>query len=46
MEKVNPLEKSVDYKKVKIVTDSTCYLPQDVIEKYGIMVAPLTVRFG
>jgi len=32
--------------KVKIVTDSTCYLPQNVIDKYGIKVVPLYVRFG
>ncbi len=32
--------------KVKIVTDSTCYLSQDVVEKYDILVVPLTVRFG
>ena len=32
--------------KVKIVTDSTCYLPQELIDKYGIKVVPLYVRFG
>jgi len=32
--------------KVKIVTDSTCYLPQEVIDKYDIKVVPLYVRFG
>jgi DegV family protein with EDD domain len=32
--------------KVKIVTDSTCYLPKEVIEKYDIIVVPLSVRFG
>jgi DegV family protein with EDD domain len=31
---------------VRIVTDSTCDLPQDVIEKYGISVVPLYVNFG
>ncbi len=33
-------------KKVKIVTDSTCYLPQEVIKRYDIKIAPLYVRFG
>ncbi len=32
--------------KVKIVTDSTCYLPKGVIKKYGIEIVPLYVRFG
>ncbi len=32
--------------KVKIVTDSTCYLPDEVIKKYDIKVVPLYVRFG
>ena len=32
--------------KIAIITDSTAYLPQDVIEKYDIKVAPLTVIFG
>jgi DegV family protein with EDD domain len=31
---------------VRIVTDSTCDLPQDVIEKHGISVVPLYVNFG
>lgn len=31
---------------VKIVTDSTCDLPQDVLEEYGIRVIPLYVNFG
>jgi DegV family protein with EDD domain len=31
---------------VKIVTDSTCDLPQDVLEKYEIKVIPLYVNFG
>ncbi len=33
-------------KKVKIVTDSTCYLPEEIIKKYDIKIAPLYVRFG
>jgi len=33
-------------KKVKIVTDSTCYLPEEIIKKYGIKIVPLYVRFG
>ena len=32
--------------KVKIVTDSTCYLPDEIIKKYGIKIASLYVRFG
>lgn len=32
--------------KIKIVTDSTCDLPQDIVEELDIAVAPLTVRFG
>lgn len=32
--------------KVKIVTDSTCYLPEEIIKKYGIEIVPLYVRFG
>ncbi|HEY4378409.1 MAG TPA: DegV family protein [Acidimicrobiales bacterium] len=31
---------------VKIVTDSSCDLPQEVVEKHGIRVVPLTIRFG
>lgn len=31
---------------VKIVSDSTCDLPRDLVEKYGITVVPLFVRFG
>jgi DegV family protein with EDD domain len=31
---------------VKIVTDSTCDLPQDVLHEYGISVIPLYVNFG
>jgi len=31
---------------IKIVTDSTCYLPADVIEKFDIRVVPLNVHFG
>ncbi len=32
--------------KVKIVTDSTCYLPKEILEKYDIKTVPLYVRFG
>jgi DegV family protein with EDD domain len=31
---------------VRIVTDSACDLPQSVIDQYGIVVVPLTIRFG
>ncbi|MCC7366586.1 MAG: DegV family protein [Dehalococcoidia bacterium] len=31
---------------VRIVTDSTCDLPRDVVERYGITVVPLTLTFG
>lgn len=30
---------------VRVVTDSTCDLPRDIIERYGITVVPLTVAF-
>ncbi|MBA4386210.1 MAG: DegV family protein, partial [Anaerolinea sp.] len=30
---------------IKIVTDSTCDLPTDVIEKYGITVVPAYINF-
>ena len=32
--------------RVRIVTDSACDLPDDVIERHGIGVVPLTIRFG
>ncbi len=32
--------------KVKIVTDSTCYLPEKIIKKYDIKIVPLYARFG
>lgn len=32
--------------KVKIVTSSVCYLPEEVIEKYDIKIIPNYVRFG
>ncbi|MEF3244500.1 MAG: DegV family protein [Caldisericaceae bacterium] len=32
--------------KVKIVTDSTCYMPKSYIDQYDITVVPLYVRFG
>ncbi|MGI6698529.1 MAG: DegV family protein [Clostridia bacterium] len=31
---------------IRIVTDSTCDLPNEVLKEYDIAVAPLTVRFG
>ena len=31
---------------VRIVTDSACDLPPDVVEQLGIEVVPLTIRFG
>lgn len=31
---------------VRIVTDSSCDLPEDVIESLGIVVVPLSIRFG
>ena len=32
--------------KVKIVTDSTCYLSKDIIDRYDVKIVPLYVRFG
>ena len=29
--------------KIKITSDSTCDLPQDLVEKYNITIVPLTV---
>ncbi len=31
---------------IRIVTDSTCDLPPDLIQAYGIMVVPLYLNFG
>jgi DegV family protein with EDD domain len=31
---------------VRVVTDSACDLPDDLIERHGIRVVPLTIRFG
>ena len=31
---------------IKLVTDSTAYLPQEIVEKYDIRVVPLCVHFG
>ena len=31
---------------VRIVTDSACDLPQSIIDQFGIVVVPLTIRFG
>jgi DegV family protein with EDD domain len=32
--------------KLAVVTDSTAYLPQELIQQYGIQIIPLTVIFG
>src|SRR4051812_16582839 len=32
--------------KIRVVTDSACDLPDDIVEKYGIEIVPLTIRFG
>lgn len=31
---------------IKIITDSSCDLPQDLVEELGITIVPLTIRFG
>jgi DegV family protein with EDD domain len=31
---------------VRVVTDSSCDLPRNLVEVYGIVVVPLTIRFG
>jgi DegV family protein with EDD domain len=31
---------------IKVVTDSTCYLPEDVLRQHDIHVVPLNVHFG
>jgi DegV family protein with EDD domain len=31
---------------VRIVTDSACDIPRDVLDRYGVEVVPLTIRFG
>lgn len=31
---------------VHVVTDSSCDLPADIAEEYGISIVPLTIRFG
>lgn len=31
---------------VKVVTDSSCDLPQDLLDEFDIAVVPLTIRFG
>jgi len=31
---------------VRVVTDSSCDLPRNLVEAYGIEVVPLTIRFG
>ena len=32
--------------KIRVVTDSACDLPDDLVSKYGIEIVPLTIRFG
>ena len=32
--------------RVRIVTDSACDLPDDIVERHGIGIVPLTIRFG
>ena len=32
--------------KIRVVTDSACDLPDDIVDKYGIEIVPLTIRFG
>jgi len=32
--------------KIAIITDSSAYLPNDIVQKYGVHVIPLTVIFG
>lgn len=32
--------------KIAVVTDSTAYLPQNLIDEYGIYIVPLSVNFG
>lgn len=31
---------------IRIVTDSSCDLPQATVDEYGISVVPLSIRFG
>ena len=31
---------------VRVVTDSACDLPQDIVDELGIEIVPLTIRFG
>ena len=31
---------------IRIVTDSSCDLPDDVVAEHGIRVVPLSIRFG
>jgi DegV family protein with EDD domain len=31
---------------VRVVTDSSCDLPQDLVDELGIRIVPLTIRFG
>ena len=31
---------------IRIVTDSSCDLPEDVVIAHGVRVVPLSIRFG
>ena len=31
---------------VRIVTDSSCDLPQEIADELGIVIVPLSIRFG
>ena len=31
---------------IRIVTDSACDLPDDLVERHGIEIVPLNIRFG
>jgi fatty acid-binding protein DegV len=33
-------------KKIAVLTDSSAYLPSELVEQYGIHVIPLTVMWG
>ncbi|MDN5343561.1 MAG: fatty acid kinase [Oceanotoga sp.] len=42
--KINNLDKKK--RRIAVVTDSTCDLPQDIIDKYNIHILPLSLYFG
>lgn len=37
---------NVRWVSVRIVTDSACDLPQDIVDELGIVIVPLSIRFG